>query len=134
VAVAIQNAFNQVWGVPIARRPDPVRARVRSFLLLGLFGLGVLLTTALAALVTAGERFGAGVRVGAVVAAVALNIAKPHPDPRSGWALLPSWSPMIGNWPSALSRSCCCSAGLPGRRNPSTVEKIRRSGNSERKP
>jgi membrane protein len=73
VAVAIQNAFNQVWGVPIARRPDPLRARVRSFLLLGLFGLGVLLTTALAALATAGERFGAGVRVGAVVAAVAVN-------------------------------------------------------------
>jgi hypothetical protein len=38
VAVAIQNAFNQVWGVPMNRRPDPVRARLRSMLLLLLFG------------------------------------------------------------------------------------------------
>jgi len=42
VAVAIQNAFNQVWGVPVHRRPDPIRARLRSLLLLGLLGLGVL--------------------------------------------------------------------------------------------
>ncbi len=42
VAVAIQNAFNQVWGVPVHRRRDPIRARLRSLLLLGLLGLGVL--------------------------------------------------------------------------------------------
>jgi YihY family inner membrane protein len=75
VAVAIQNAFNQVWGVPVHRRPDPLRARIRSLLLLGLLGLGVLLTTALSALVAVGERFGVGARVGAVVLAVGINTA-----------------------------------------------------------
>ena len=75
VAVAIQNAFNQVWGVPVHRRPDPVRARLRSLLLLGLLGLGVLLTTALSALVAVGERFGPGLRIGAVVLAVITNAA-----------------------------------------------------------
>ena len=60
VAVAIQNAFNQVWGVPVHRRPDPVRARLRSLLLLGLLGLGVLLTTALSAVVAIGERLDGG--------------------------------------------------------------------------
>jgi YihY family inner membrane protein len=75
VAVAIQNAFNQVWGVPVHRRPDPVRARLRSLLLLGLLGLGVLLTTALSALVAVGERFGPGLRISAVVLAVITNAA-----------------------------------------------------------
>jgi membrane protein len=75
VAVAIQNAFNQVWGVPVHRRPDPVRARLRSLLLLGLLGLGVLLTTALSALVAVGERFGPALRIGAVVLAVITNAA-----------------------------------------------------------
>ena len=73
VAVAVQNAFNQVWGVPVARRPDPIRARLRSFLLLGLLGLGVLLTTALSALATAGERFGPATRFGAVALAMVTN-------------------------------------------------------------
>ena len=54
VAVAIQNALNQVWGVPVNKRPDPLRARLRSLLLLGLLGIGVLLTTALSALATVG--------------------------------------------------------------------------------
>jgi membrane protein len=75
VAVAIQNAFDQVWGVPVHRRPDPVRARLRSLLLLGLLGLGVLLTTALSAVVAVGERFGPGLRIGAVVLAVITNAA-----------------------------------------------------------
>ena len=75
VAVAIQNALNQAWGVPMHRRPDPVRARLRSLLLLGLLGLGVLLTTGLSALVAVGERFGPGLRIGAVVLAVITNAA-----------------------------------------------------------
>jgi membrane protein len=60
VAVAIQNAFNQVWGVPVHRRPDPIRARLRSLLLLGLLGLGVLHP----ALRLAGARDGYAYRLG----------------------------------------------------------------------
>src|SRR3712207_5031260 len=36
VAVAIQNALDQVWGVPVAKRPNPIFARLRSLLMLGL--------------------------------------------------------------------------------------------------
>lgn len=77
VAVAIQNALNQVWGVPMNRRPDPVRARLRSMLLLLLFGLGVLVTTALSGLAAGagdiGARLGVGLRVAAVLVSVAAN-------------------------------------------------------------
>lgn len=73
VVVAIHNAFDQVWGVPVAKRPDPVRARLRSLLLLLLFGLGVLLTTALSALGTAAEGLWPVLRVGAIALSVATN-------------------------------------------------------------
>ena len=58
VAVAIQNALNQVWGVPINKRPDPFRARLRSLRLLGLLGLGVLLTTVLSVLAAGAGAWG----------------------------------------------------------------------------
>jgi membrane protein len=76
VAVAIQNALNQVWGVAINKRPDPVRARVRGLLLLVLFGIGVLLTTALSGLAAgAGDigQLGAGLRLVALGLSVAAN-------------------------------------------------------------
>lgn len=49
VAIALQNAFNQVWGVSIHKRPDPFRSRLRSLRLLVLFGGGVLVTSTLSA-------------------------------------------------------------------------------------
>ncbi len=73
VAVAIQNALNQVWAVPVNKRPDPLRARLRSLLLLVLFGIGVLFTTLLSALGTAGQELGSAVRVGAIVLSMVAN-------------------------------------------------------------
>jgi membrane protein len=73
VAVAIQNALDQVWGVPVAKRPNPFLARLRSLLMLGLLGLGVLLTTALAAISGVGERFGPVLRWAATAGSVAVN-------------------------------------------------------------
>jgi membrane protein len=75
VAVAIQNALNQVWGVPMNRRPDPVRARLRSLLLLLLFGVGVLVTTVLSGLAAGAGDVGAHLGVGLRVAAVAISVA-----------------------------------------------------------
>jgi YihY family inner membrane protein len=74
VAVAIQNALNQVWGVPMNRRPDPVRARLRSLLLLLLFGLGVLVTTALSGLAAGAGDVGARLDLGLRVAAIAVSV------------------------------------------------------------
>ena len=73
VAVAIQNALDQVWGVPVNKRPNPLLARLRSLSLLGLLGLGLVLTTALAAVAGVGERFGPVVRWAAVAASTAVN-------------------------------------------------------------
>jgi membrane protein len=75
VAVAVQNALNHVWGVPINKRPDPFRARLRSLLMLVLLGLGVLVTTVLSALAAGAGAVGAGLGVGLRVLAVAVSVA-----------------------------------------------------------
>jgi membrane protein len=78
VAGATQNAFNRAWAVPRNRRPNPVTARLRSLLLLPVLGAGVLVTSALAALSTGAEAYGADVgaelRVAAILLAVATNV------------------------------------------------------------
>jgi YihY family inner membrane protein len=75
VAVAIQNALNQVWGVPVNKRPDPVRSRFRALRLIALFGLGVLLTTALSGLATGAGAYGAGLGAGLRVLALVVSMA-----------------------------------------------------------
>ena len=73
VSVAIQNALDIVWGVPVNKRPDPFRARLRSLLMLALLGIGVLLTTVLTAISGLGEQIGVVGSVVAVVASMAVN-------------------------------------------------------------
>jgi YihY family inner membrane protein len=79
VAQALQNAMNVAWSVPRHRRPNPVKARLRSLLLIGTAGIAVLATTILSAL---GGSAGAGgalftgwVPLLVTVAAVVLNAA-----------------------------------------------------------
>jgi YihY family inner membrane protein len=78
VATATQNALNRVWSVPRNERPNPIKARLRSLLLLGVLGLGVLSATVLSALTTGARAYGAnvgvGVRVLATVLAVLANV------------------------------------------------------------
>jgi YihY family inner membrane protein len=50
VAQATQNAMNIAWAVPRNRRPNPLLARVRSLVLLGTAGVGILITTFLTTL------------------------------------------------------------------------------------
>jgi len=45
---AAQAGFNQIYGVPRNKQPNPIKSRVRSLGLLALLGLGVLLSLALA--------------------------------------------------------------------------------------
>jgi membrane protein len=45
---AAQAGFNQIYGVPRNKQPNPIKSRVRSLGLLALLGFGVLLSTALA--------------------------------------------------------------------------------------
>ena len=80
VVQAAQNAFNKVWAVPRNARPNPIKARLRSLLMLLVLGLGVIVSTALSGLITVAGWIGdsevsAGLRVAALVASVALNVA-----------------------------------------------------------
>ncbi len=79
VVQAVQAMLNKVWGVPRNSRPNPVRARLRSLLLLVVGGVSVIVTTVLTALGAAagayGASAGAGLRVLATAAAVVLNVA-----------------------------------------------------------
>ncbi|MEO5876838.1 MAG: YhjD/YihY/BrkB family envelope integrity protein [Streptosporangiaceae bacterium] len=75
VVQAAQHALNQVWGVPRNSRPNPIRARLRSLLLLAVGGTGIMATTALSAVNSTDGPYGSGVRVAAVAVATALNVA-----------------------------------------------------------
>jgi YihY family inner membrane protein len=82
VANAGQNAMNQIWGVPRNQRPNPIKARGRSLVLLVLLGSGVLLTTALSGVSTSAAAYahslvdlGGLARAVAIAASVVLNIA-----------------------------------------------------------
>ena len=76
VAQAFQYASNTVWAVPRNNRPNPLRARGRSAVLLGCAGLAVLATTALS--IGGGGGAGALGTIGkslALAASVVINIA-----------------------------------------------------------
>lgn len=79
VVQATQNALNKVWGVPRDSRPNPIKARLRSLLLLAVGGGGILVTTVLSGMAGSAPAYGAslagGIRVGATLLAVGLNIA-----------------------------------------------------------
>jgi membrane protein len=78
IVQAAQTMLNKVWGVPRNSRPNPVRARLRSLLLLAVGGASVIVTTVLSALGAAANAYGASlggsVRALATVLAIMLNV------------------------------------------------------------
>jgi len=64
VTQAGENAMNAVWNVPARKLPNAIFSRVRGLLFLVVFGLGVLATTVLAGLGTAGS--GIPIKIGAI--------------------------------------------------------------------
>jgi len=77
VTQAGQHALDTAWAVPRAARPDTLRASVRGVALLLVLGTGLLATTALSALTTGADAYGAtlgvGLRVTATLLAVSVN-------------------------------------------------------------
>jgi membrane protein len=73
VGQAVQNAMETVWAVPRNNRPDPIRSRVRSLLLLLMLGSAAITATVLSAAGRATETFGAFSRIGLAVAAITIN-------------------------------------------------------------
>jgi YihY family inner membrane protein len=74
VCLAAENAMNHLWGVPFRRRPNALKARGRALVLLALFGLGAISSTALGAIGTVGVGYAAAWKIAAVVASVLLNV------------------------------------------------------------
>lgn len=70
VGQALQNAMENIWAVPKNLRPDPIRSRLRSLVLLLVLGTALVATTALVAF---GRFLGPVGAVAVVVAALALN-------------------------------------------------------------
>jgi len=75
VAQAVQNAMNVAWSVPRNRRPNPIRARLRSLHLIGVAGIAVVLTTVLSALGGSAGDFGVDVGILGNVVAIAISMA-----------------------------------------------------------
>lgn len=75
VAQALQNAMNTIWRVPRNSRPNPIKSRGRSLLLLLFAGLAFAVTTVLSALSAAAGSYGASVAGGVKIVLVALSFA-----------------------------------------------------------
>ncbi|MGI8695565.1 MAG: YihY/virulence factor BrkB family protein [Mycobacteriales bacterium] len=76
VAQAVQYAMNTAWRVPRNNRPNPVKARGRSLLLLATAGVAVIATTSLSALGTSGSgSVRPTLKVAVLAASVAVNAA-----------------------------------------------------------
>lgn len=74
VAQAIQHASDVCWAVPRNRRPNPIRARLRSAVLIGVVGLALLLTTVLSAVAGSARAYGVGIETVTAVWLMALAV------------------------------------------------------------
>jgi membrane protein len=79
VAQAMQNAMNVAWAVPRHRRPNALKARLRSLLLITIGGLAVVATTILSAIGGSAGAFGMDLgragKTGALIGSVVVNLA-----------------------------------------------------------
>lgn len=73
VGQAVQNAMDSVWAVPRNNRPNPIRSRLRSLLLLLVLGSAATTATVLSAVGQATGALGAVGKVGVALATVAIN-------------------------------------------------------------
>jgi uncharacterized BrkB/YihY/UPF0761 family membrane protein len=73
VGQAAQNAMDTLWAVPRNVRPDPLRSRLRSLLLLLVLGSALIATTMLSAVNRASRSLGIVASAGIMAAAVAIN-------------------------------------------------------------
>jgi membrane protein len=74
VAQAIQNAMYVSWSVPRNRRPNPIRARLRSLSLIAVAGIAIVATTIMSGAGSNARAFGADVGRWGTVAAIIVSI------------------------------------------------------------
>ncbi len=73
VVLALENAFDHLWGVPFVRRSDFLRKRLRALLVLLRVGGGAVLATLLAGAGTNGGSYSAGFKVLGILLTAALD-------------------------------------------------------------
>lgn len=73
VAQAVQNAMNTAWRVPRNSRPNPIKGRLRSLVLLLAAGLSLVITTVLSAVGSGAGAYGVVARGLVLVVSVLLN-------------------------------------------------------------
>ena len=73
VALALENALDHIWGVPIRRRVNPIYARLRALLWLAVLG-GITLVGTVLGSASAFATYGPAVRVLALVVSLAINV------------------------------------------------------------
>ncbi len=73
VGQAVQNAMDSVWAVPRDKRPNPIRSRLRSALLLLVLGSAAIAATVLSAIGQATGALGVFGKIGVTLAAVTIN-------------------------------------------------------------
>ena len=73
VALALENALDHIWGVPIRRRVNPLLARLRALVWIAVLGGITLIGTALAS-ASAIATYGPAIRVAALVISLAINL------------------------------------------------------------
>jgi membrane protein len=71
--LAVENALNQIWGVPFTRRPAALVARLRALVLLVVLGDGLIAATVVAGVSTVGGRYGTAWKIGATLVSLALD-------------------------------------------------------------
>jgi membrane protein len=74
VFLAAENAMNQLWGVPFTERPNALRSRGFSLLMLVVLGGGAIAATILASLGTVGAGLGPFSKAATLTLSTALNI------------------------------------------------------------
>jgi membrane protein len=74
VALALENAQDHIWGVPIRRRANPLLARLRALVWIAAIG-GVTLAGTLLGSASAIASYGPAVRLAGVALSLAINIA-----------------------------------------------------------
>jgi YihY family inner membrane protein len=73
VTLALGRAFDDIWDVPQLDRRNPVQARVRGLLMLVIFGVSLVASTALAGIAVGGVIGPVAQRLGAVLISLAVN-------------------------------------------------------------
>jgi membrane protein len=102
VALALENALDHIWGVPIRRRANPILARLRALVWIALFG-GITLVGTVLGSASAFATYGPAVRIAALVFSLAINFVVFLAVFRLLTSHSPSWRDVL---PGALVAAC----------------------------